>query len=232
MKYLKLSAVGTLVVSMAVSLTACVSTDGVSVAVSFPAASQYKLKSAAHWQLIAEDVAGQMKQSLMTQDPLQAAIYLEEPAQPTAFEKSWLPMLRAGLISQGFKVSASRQDAAVLKVQVSKVSHVESYRAGTLTLLGGGLLVLRDIVDHKSNYLINSGGALAAIMADVAMTHYRPSPEFELILSVNLQKEGQYLATNNQIYYLLSKDLDMYQNLPTLPPTSRNFPVLGLGESK
>lgn len=79
----------------------------------FPVASQYKLKSAAHWQLIAEDVAGQMKQSLMTQDPLQAAIYVEEPAQPTAFEKSWLPMLRAGLLSQGLKVSARPQAAAV-----------------------------------------------------------------------------------------------------------------------
>jgi hypothetical protein len=121
MKYLKRSAVGTLLVSMAVSLTACVSTDGVSVPVSFPAASQYKLKSAAHGQLIAEDVAGQMKQSLMEQDQLQATIYLEEPAQPTAFERSLLPMLRAGLLSQGLKVSTRPQDAAVLKVQVNKV---------------------------------------------------------------------------------------------------------------
>lgn len=235
MKYLKLSAVGTLVVSMAVSLTACVSTDGVSVAVSFPAASQYKLKSAAHWQLIAEDVAGQMKQSLMTQDPLQAAIYLEEPAQPTAFEKSWLPMLRAGLLSQGLKVSARPQDAAVLKVQVSKVSHVASYRAGTLTLLGGGLLVLRDIVEHNSTILTNAGGALAAIAADVAMTRHRPPPELELILSVSVQKEGRYLATSNQIYYLLSEDLNMYQNLPPPsppPPTSRDFSVKGVGDAK
>lgn len=143
----------------AFSLAGCVSTDGVSFPVSFPAASQYKLKSAAHWQLIAEDVAGQMKQSLMAQNHLQAAIYLEEPAQPTAFERSLLPMLRAGLLSQGLKVSVRSQDAAVLKVQVSKVSHVASYRPGTLTLLGGGLLVLREIVRHHSPVLIDRRAA-------------------------------------------------------------------------
>ncbi|WP_291915945.1 hypothetical protein [Limnohabitans sp.] len=229
MNYLALGTARTLFMCAAFSLAGCVSTDGVSFPVSFPAASQYKLKSAAHWQLIAEDVAGQMKQSLMAQNHLQAAIYLEEPAQPTAFERSLLPMLRAGLLSQGLKVSVRSQDAAVLKVQVSKVSHVASYRPGTLTLLGGGLLVLREIVRHHSPVLINAGGALAAITADVAMTRNNTPPDLELILSVSVQKEGQYLATSNQVYYLSSQDLDMYQNLPL---TGRIFPVNGPGESK
>lgn len=235
MKYLKPSAVGTLVICAATAMTACVSTDGVSIPVSFPAASQYKLKSAAHWQLIAEDVAAQVKQSLMAQDKLQTPIFLEEPAQPTAFEKSLLPMLRAGLLSQGIKVSSVPQDAALLKIQVNKVSHVASYRAGTLTLLGGGLLVLRDIVEHNSTILTNAGGALAAITADVAMTRYRPPPELELVLSVSVQKDGRYLASSNQVYYLLSEDLTMYQNPPPLPPpvpTSRDFPVKGTGDTK
>ena len=229
MKYLKRKAFWALFICIAFLLTGCVSTDGVSLPINFPAGSQYKLKSAAHWQLIAEDVAVQMKRALMAQDQLQTPIYLEEPAEPTPFERSLVPMLREGLLSQGLKVTARLQDAAALKVQVSKVSHVESYRAGTLTLLGGGLLVLRDAVVHNSNMSINAGGALAAVMADVAMTHYRPSPELELILSVNLQKEGQYLATSNQIYYLFSKDLDVYHHFPS---PSRIFPVKGPGESK
>lgn len=232
MKYLKLSAVGTMVTCMAASMTACVSTDGVSVPVSFPAANQYKLKSAAHWQLIAEDVAAQTKQALLAQDQLQAPIYLEEPAQATPFEKNLLPMLRAGLLSQGLKVSTKYQEAALLKVQVNKVSHVATYRSGTLTLLGGGLLVLRDILEHDSTILTNAGGALAAIAADVAVTRYRPPPELELVLSVSVQKDGRYLATSNQIYYLLSEDLAMYQNPPPPVPTGRDFPVKGAGEMK
>ena len=229
MKYLKLGTAGILLMSTAFSLTGCVSTDGVSVPISFPAASQYKLKSAAHWQLIAEDVAGQIKQSLVAQKHLQAPIYLEEPAQPTAFERSLFPMLRAGLLSQGLKVSVRSQDTAVLKVHVSKVSHVASYKPGTLTLLGSGLLVLREIALNNSSAWLNTGGALAAITADVAMTRHSTPPDLELILSVSVQKEGQYLATNNQVYYLFSQDLDMYQNLP---PTGRIFPVNGPGESK
>ena len=232
MKYLKLSAVGTLLMCMAVSLTGCVSTDGVSTPVSFPAASQYKLKSAAHWQLIAEDVASQIKQSLLTQDQLQAPIYLDESAQPTPFEKSLIPMLRAGLLSQGLKVSSKQQDAAVLKVQVNKVSHVATYRAGTLTLLGGGLLVIRDIIAHDVTILTNAAGALAAVTADIAMTNNRPPPELELVLSVSVQRDGRYYASSNQIYYLLSEDLNMYQNMPPPPPTTRDFPVKGTGDAQ
>jgi hypothetical protein len=103
------------------------------------------------------------------------------------------------------------------------------YKAGTLTILGGGLLVLRQIVQQNSSVLINAGGALAAITADAAMTRKSETPDLELILSVSVQKEGQYLATNNQVYYLFSKDLDVYQNLP---PNSRTFPVKGQGDSK
>jgi hypothetical protein len=112
---------------------------------------------------------------------------------------------------------------------VSKVSHVASYKPGTLTLLGSGLLVLREIALNNSSAWLNTGGALAAITADVAMTRHSTPPDLELILSVSVQKEGQYLATNNQVYYLFSQDLDMYQNLP---PTGRIFPVNGPGESK
>jgi hypothetical protein len=187
MKYLKHSAIRTLLMCIACSLTGCVSTDGVSLPISFPAGSQYKVKSAADWQLIAEEVAIQMKRALMAQDQLQTPIYLEELTHPSAFERSFVPMLRESLLSQGLKVSAKHQDAAVLKVHLSKVSLVESYRS---------------------------------------------PPELELILSVNVQKEGQYLASSNQIYYLFSKDPNMYHHFLPPPPTSRNFPVLGLGDSK
>jgi hypothetical protein len=232
MKYLKLSAVGTLVIGMAASMTACVSTDGVSVPVSFPAASQYKLKSAAHWKLIAEDVAAQIKQPLVAQSQTTTPIYIEEPAQPTPFERNFSPMLRDALLSQGLKVSSQNKDAAILRVQLNKVSHVATYRTGTLTFLGGSLLVARDIITHDSSILTNAGGALVAISADMAMTHLRPPPDLEMVLAVSVQRDGQYLASSTQIYYLLSEDQYMYQNPPVPAPTSRDFPVKGTGENK
>ena len=232
MKYLKLSAVGTLVICSAASMTACVSTDGVSVPLSFPAASQYKLKSAAHWKLIAEDVAAQMKHTLSAQGQVATPIFLEEPQEPTPFERSFFPMLRDGLLAQGLKVSTQSKDAALLKVKLNKVSHVATYRTGTLTLLGGGLLVLRDIIAHESTILTNAGGALAAISADMAMTHLRPPPDLEMVLAVSVQKDSQFLASTTQIYYLLSEDQYMYQNPPVAAPTSRDFPVKGTGDSK
>jgi hypothetical protein len=232
MKYLKPSAVGTLVICAAASLTACVSTDGVSVPVSFPAAAQYKLKSAAHWKLIAEDVAGQIKQTLAAQSQTAIPIFLEEPSKPTPFEKSFFPMLRDALLTQGLKVSVQSKDSGTLKVQLNKVSHVATYRTGTLTFLGGGLLVLRDIITHDSTILTNLGGALAAVSADMAMTHLRPPPDLEMVLAVSVEKNGQFLASNTQIYYLLSEDQYMYQHPPVQTPTSRDFPVKGTVETK
>lgn len=228
MKLLKLSAIGAVVMG----LTACVSTDGVSTPVSFPAAPQYKLKAAAHWKLMAEDLASQIKQSLLAQEKNQVPIYIEEPVQATSFERNFLPMLRAALIAQGLQVSTRPDEAASLQVQVNKVSHVATYRSGTLTLLGGGLLVLRDIVTHDSSYLTNGGGALAVIAADVAMTHHRAPPALELVLSTSVQKDKRYLASATQIYYLQSEDLWVYQLPPVPQPTGRDFTVKGAGERK
>lgn len=228
MKLLKLSAIGTLMMC----LIACVSTDGVSTPVSFPSAPQYKLKSAAHWKLIAEDFASQIRQALLANEKNLIPIYLDEPQQPTPFERSFFPMLRSALLAQGLQVSTHTEDAARLQVQVNKVSHVATYRAGTLTLLGGGLLVLRDIATYDSSYLTNAGGALAAVAADIAMTHHRPPPELELILTASIQKDKQYLTSNTQIYYLQSEDQFVYQHPPLTAPTSREFPVKGAGDRR
>ena len=110
-----------------------------------------------------------------------------------------------------------------------------TYRTGTLTFLGGSLLVIRDIITHDSTILTNAGGALAAISADMAMTHLRPPPDLEMVLAVSVQKDGQYLASNTQIYYLLSEDQYMYQNPPIPPtpaPSSRGFSVKGAGDTQ
>lgn len=228
---MKLLKVGTVLTFM-MCLNACVSTDGVSTPVSFPSAPQYKLKSAAHWKLIAEDFSGQIREALLTKEQSLTPIFLDEPVQPTPFERNFFPMLRAALLAQGLQVSTQAEDAAKLQVQVSKVSHVATYRAGTLTLLGGGLLVLRDIVTYDSTYLTNAGGALAAIAADIAMTNHRPPPDLELVLSASIQKEKNYLSSSTQIYYLQSEDQFVYQHPPVTAPTSRDFPVKGAGDRK
>jgi hypothetical protein len=80
--------------------------------------------------------------------------------------------------------------------------------------------------------LTNAGGALAALSADMAMTHLRPPPDLEMVLAVSVQKDSQFLAATTQIYYLLSEDQYMYQNPPVAAPTSRGFPVKGTGDSK
>jgi hypothetical protein len=92
--------------------------------------------------------------------------------------------------------------------------------------------VLRDIIAHESTILTNAGGALAAISADMAMTHLRPPPDLELVLAVSVQKDTQVLASTTQIYYLLSENPYIYKHPPLAAPTSRDFQVKGTGDSK
>jgi hypothetical protein len=228
MQFLKIGAMAIL----GLSLSGCVSTNGVSTPVSFPSAPQYMPKSAAHWKLMADDVTSQIQQSLTAQDQRQTPIYLEPPLQSTPFEQNFLPMLRASLLSQGLIVHTQPQQAATLKVQVNQVSHVATYRAGTLSLLGGGLLVLRDILTHDSIHLNKVGAVAVAVAADIAMTNHRPPPELELILSISLHKDHRFLTSTTQIYYLQSEDQLIYQLPPAQKPTGRTFTVMGSGANR
>lgn len=209
------------------ALTGCVSVDGVSKPASFPASPQYKLKSVAHWKLIAQDVAAQTAVSLRRRSSTNTPLYLRMPEQATPFERNFLPMLRSALLENGLKVTNQSEGAAELQIQVDRIAHAPAYRAGTLTLLGGGLLVLRDIVTHDSTYLTNAGGALAAIAADVAMTRHRPPPELELVLSVHVRHGNEYRVSQDHVYYLSSEDRYVYENPPVTAPTGRVFEVQG-----
>lgn len=209
-------------------LFACTSVDGVSTPVSFPASPQYKLKSVAHWKLIAQDVAAQANSVMQSRGVSDKPIFLVLPESPTPFERNFMPMLRTAMLQEGLSVARQREGAAELQVQVDRIAHVPTYRAGTLTLLGGGLLVLRDMVTHDAR-LTNAAGAFAAVAADVAMTHHRPPPELELILSVNIHHGGQYWVSQSHVYYLSSEDRHVYEHAPVAPPSGRVFKVEGTG---
>ena len=211
-------------------LGACTSIDGVSREARFPAATQYKVKSAAHWQLIAQDVAAHMAAAL--RDQPQVAVFLPDDPYGTVFSRVFTPMLRSALMARGAEVSTRPDGAAELKVAVEKVSHAPVYRAGTITVLGSGLLVLRDIVLHNSYNLVNAGAVVGVMGADMAVARHGPPPEFELVLSTSLQRASQLLAAKTDVYYLAADDVQVYEKRTGQPPTAREFPVVGAGAQR
>lgn len=215
-----------LLVTVVVWITGCTSIDGVPAPMSFPAQTQYKLKAVAHWQLIAKDLAAQIKLGLEANGQIEQPIYVQIPAKASAFESNFLPLLRSELLKQNLKVNAQESGAATMKLLVDNVRHTPTYRAGTLTILGGGLLALRDASIHNARFT-NAGGAMAAIAADLAMSHHQAPPELELVLTLSLQDETRYIASLTQIYYLSSDDKQLYELAPLAPPIGRIFEVTG-----
>lgn len=212
---------------LAFLLSGCTSVDGVSIPKSFPAEPQYKLKAVAHWQMIAKDVAAQLKLALEKKEKMNVPVYLTVPDAPSVFERNFLPMLRSALLQEGLAVSTQIEGASQLQIMVDRVRHAPTYRAGTLTILGAGLLVARDAVTYNSTYLTNPGGAALALAADIAMAQHQPPPELELVLSLSLKHQGQYLASLTQTYYLSSEDQSIYAVPALVPPTGRVFEVKG-----
>jgi hypothetical protein len=211
-------------------LSACASVDGVSKPISFPSNSQYKLKSVAHWKLMAQDVASQAAARLKSNNQAGIPIYLRMPNEATTFEHNFLPFLRAALLNEGLTISSQPEGAADLQIQVDKVSHAAVHRAGTFALLGAGLMVVRDAVLHNAYHLTPEGGVAAGAAADLSMqTEYSAPPDLELTLTVSIQNAGQYLFAETDIYYLSSDDRWVYENPPKSLPNGRVFEVKGGG---
>jgi hypothetical protein len=216
----------------------CGSINGVPGAKSFAVPDQYILKSAAHWKLIADDVANHIASTLRAKELLSGfAIRVVEPDEPTSFSKVFVPMLQAALLQHHIELSADPNYPTQLKFKVDEVVHSPSYRKGTLTALGAGLLVLRDAWYYESFHLTNAGGLLGAVVADRYVASAMPLPQIELVLSTSVEHEQRVISAKTDIYYLSSDDASAYRPVVVVPepkplPTGREFPVVNSGGVK
>jgi hypothetical protein len=224
--------------AIACALVGCGSINGVPADKSFSVPDQYILKSAAHWKLIADDVAHHVASTLRSKEMLSGiAVRVVEPDEPTNFSKVFIPMLQAALLQQQVVLSADPNHPTQLKLKVDEVVHSPSYRKGTLTALGAGLLVLRDAWYYESFHLTNAGGLLGAAVADLYAANAMPLPQIELVLSTAVEHEQLIISAKTDIYYLSSDDASAYRpaavvSEPKALPSGREFPVVNSGSLK
>lgn len=198
-------------------------------ATNFETSKQQKLQTAAHWNTIGRDVAAKLSAGL----PRNAALFINQHAEASDFERAFTGQLITALIDAGHPVMRSPEGALRVGVETQTVPFAADrpqYRhAGTATALGAGVWALYDIVEYASNgpakaALLALGGADAYVWFQSEFAS-GSTPSMEIIVNTSVTDANRYLARNTSVYYVADAD----QRLYTAPPRAytKTFRVQG-----
>lgn len=200
-------------------------------ATNFASSKQRKLQAAAHWNVIAHDVAARLSSSL----PKNAALFVNQQTNQTAFERAFTGQLRTALLAAGHPVMKTPEGALRVGVDTQAVpfsADRPQYRyAGAATALGAGVWVLHDIVRHASS---GAGKAtLAGLAALDALAWFQSefasgtTPTTEVIVTTSVTDATQYVALNTSVYYVADADQRLYMSETAPKARIKTFAVEG-----
>jgi len=209
---------------------------------------QKKMQSAAHWNLLAEDVAGQVMAMLETRGYLTQPVYMQPPCGAplgpcevhleTSFGEGFYDLLLTHLVNHGLKVSAEEHGSLIVTNKLQVVWHNEDRRTralrpgmltGIVSLAAGWAWVLRDAIDHIGwDGGATAAAAGAAITAagiyDVASGMFtKGMPHSEVIITTSIRDFDRYLMRKTDIYYINDADYWHYK----IPPPPEIIEIRG-----
>lgn len=183
----------------------------VPLATSFPTTEQPKLQAAAHWSVIANDVARHLSRDVGNTRPL--AVRAPETGSP--FEHAFARQLASALVAEGLTVQNVPDGALDVVFETQTVEFApgrsQGRHHGALTLLAGGLWALA-AVDATA-----AGVATAAVVAEDARGTlssgyaHGDTPATEILITVHVSDEARYLAHRSFIYYTADRDRTLYR---------------------
>lgn len=191
-------------------------------ATNFPTQEQHKLQAASHWQLISDDTAAQLMRALPQKSPL----YVRQNAQQSAFEKAFTAQLIGTLTAAGYPVMKSADRMGTLVVDVSATPVVFSrnrpqYHAdASVTMLAGGLWVLRNIYENTSPGAAMMAGAIVIDANKWLKSKFASgaTPQTELIVTASVSSSDRYYAQTTSSYYTSHSDQSLYAQVPPALP--------------
>ncbi len=204
-------------------MTGCSTLDGRPSVAFFDPAPEMKLKSASHWRTIADDVVGQIA-PIAKRDGMPIFVSSQDA---TTFGRVFASQLRSSLISRGVSLSDTDAGALSLAVLVDEVTHVTipRYQPGSLTVLSGGVLVVRDAFETANRAINSTAGLLIAGDIIKTINEKNTPPDTEIVMTVKLMNNSRYAIHRTDIYYIDSVDSSLFVK------TGKVFPLVG-GDSK
>jgi hypothetical protein len=201
-------------------------------AANFPTTKQAKLQAAYHWGVISDSIEKQVSAELKKSPP--RPVYLNEPKEPTPFQRALATQLTTSLVNDGHVVSRSPAGALKVELDVQAVSFTANrpqYRYhGERSILGAGVWLLSEI---EAPVLANLTAGIGALDAhDWFNAQFAPgdTPKTEIIVTVSVSDQYRYLARSTSAYYVADSDRVLYGIVdpkPEEPKLTRTFQVRG-----
>jgi len=180
----------------------------------FELTSQYKVRSAGHWELLSRDVVAQTRATLEKAGYAPStALHVAAPAQPSAFDLGFRDFLITELVQGGATVQ--QNPGAVLEVSyntqlVRHNSDRPHFIPGMFTMLAAGVGAAYGLRHEHVDAKILAGLGLA-VAADYANSINSGGPtNTEMILTTTVSRNGQYVARKTDVYYLENADTPLF----------------------
>ena len=203
----------------------------VPLATNFPTSKQAKLQAAAHWNVIAGDVAKQISSGLKDKRPL----FVNQSSVRTAFDRAFTNDLISALVAEGYTVMKSPAGALSVDVDTQAVrfapNRPQYNYTGLATAVTAGVWALRNVKLNTAGKVLGAGVAVAA-GAD-AYSWFRSefatgeTPQTEIIVTTSVSDASQYMARSTNIYYVADADSRMYVYEPPFQAQTKNIGVTG-----
>ena len=201
----------------ALALSGCANAP-IPVAKNFEYTSQYKVRSAGHWELLTRDVVAQTR-GMLTKAGYAAdtPLHVHLPAQASAFDQGFNDFLITQLVQGGATVLQKPGAALDVTYNTQVVWHHSDrpwFIPGQFTILTAGLIAAYGLRhEHLDTKLMAALGLAGA--ADYASSINSGGPtNAELILTTTVSRDGRYLARKTDVYYLENVDVPLFARRP------------------
>lgn len=170
---------------------------------------QKKMQAAHHWDVLASDVAEQVKISLQKKSELKKIPTFISSSDTTPFGKIFHNLIATHMVQKGIVVSNVDKDAITMKYEAKVLEHtnriVREYPV-KYSVLALGIRVARDAADWTSRNILNLGVGLG-VLADYGRGLTTGDlPNQEVVITTSLVLNDQYIMHKSDIYYINELD--------------------------
>lgn len=188
-------------------------------AVNPPTTVQLKLQAASHWGLIADHIEKKLLEELKKNPP--RPVFLNEPAQPTPFQRALSTQLTTSLVNDGYTVARAPAGALKVDMDVQAVTFSANrpqYRYhGEKAALAAGVWVLSEIEAPLLGYVTAGAAGHDAYQWFNAQFAPGDTPRTEIIVTVSVSDTYRYVARNTAAYYVADTDRVLYGIIDPVP---------------
>lgn len=201
--------------ALMMAVTGCVSNySATPIAKNFPTSNQQKLQAASHWSVITDDLAAKLKANIegkvQKSDPLYVSSVRNSP-----FNHAVELELIASLVNDGYTVFKTPSNAIKVDIDTQVIEfspgRIQAKNIGVPTALVTGVWALAAVdatAAGVATAAVATGDASRWINSDNSSGE---TPRTEVIVSITVSNQNQYLAISKNTYYVTDTDKKLYE---------------------